>query len=71
MTQELTTGKTEIDLAWTDLTWLLFRHHVSWANYIQTGDQPDCDNDSAETCKPVSADTYKTPGIWNPSAAVH
>ena len=34
VTQELTTGKTEIDLAWTDLTWLLFRHHVSWANYI-------------------------------------
>ncbi len=63
--QELTTGTTSIDLAWTDLTWLLFVHHVSWAYYIQTGTQPDCDDDSAETCAPV-AQSAKTPGIWNP-----
>ncbi len=63
--QELTTGTTTIDLAWTDLTWLLFAHHVSWAYYVQTGVQPDCGNDSAETCAPV-AQSAKTPGIWNP-----
>jgi phospholipase C len=63
--QEVATGTTSIDLAWTDVTWLLFEHHVSWAYYVQTGSQPDCDNDSAETCAPV-AQSAKTPGIWNP-----
>src|SRR5579871_1553774 len=33
--EELATGKTNIDLAWTDITWLLHRHHVSWAYYIK------------------------------------
>ncbi len=65
VTQELATGTTDIDLAWTDLTWLMFRHHVSWGYFIQTGSQPDCNNDSAETCASV-AQNYKTPGIWNP-----
>jgi phospholipase C len=65
VTEELATGKTDIDLAWTDLTYLLFRHHVSWGYYVQAGYQPDCANDSAETCAPVPQN-YKTPGIWNP-----
>jgi phospholipase C len=63
--QELATGKTSIDLAWTDITWLLFARHVSWAYYVQKGIQPDCDNDSAETCPPVRQ-APTTPGIWNP-----
>jgi phospholipase C len=63
--QELTTGKTSIDLAWTDITWLLYAKHVSWAYYIQTGTQPDCDDDSDETCAPVRQ-SATTPGIWNP-----
>jgi phospholipase C len=63
--RELTTGKTDIDLAWTDLTWLLYARQVSWRYYIQTGDQPDCDDDSAETCAPVPQ-RFSTPGIWNP-----
>jgi phospholipase C len=63
--QALRTGTADITNAWTDITWLLYNHHVSWAYYVQTGDQPDCDNDSAETCPPV-AQTYLTPGIWNP-----
>jgi phospholipase C len=62
---ELTTGKTTIDLAWTDITWLLYMHHVSWGYYVQDGWQPDCTNDAAETCKPVKQAFY-TPGIWNP-----
>jgi len=62
---ELATGKTSIDLAWTDITWLLYARHVSWAYYVQTGTQPDCDNDSALTCTPV-AQSAATPGIWNP-----
>jgi len=63
--QELRTGQTSIDLAWTDITWLLFAHHVSWAYYVQTGVQPDCGDDAAETCAPVPQ-SAKTPGIWNP-----
>ena len=63
--RELVTGQTRIDLAWTDITWLLFAHHVSWAYYVQRGIQPDCDNDAAETCRPVRQ-SATTPGIWNP-----
>lgn len=63
--EELTTGTSQIVNAWTDITWLLYAKHVSWAYYVQTGTQPDCDNDSAETCAPVPQ-KYTTPGIWNP-----
>jgi phospholipase C len=63
--RELRTGKTSIDLAWTDITWLLYAHHVSWGYYVQSGNQPDCSNDSAETCAPVPQN-WQTPGIWNP-----
>jgi phospholipase C len=63
--EELKDGKTSIDLAWTDVTWLLYAHHVSWAYYVQAGSQPDCDNDAAETCAPVPQ-TATSPGIWNP-----
>jgi len=63
--QELTTGATSIDLAWTDITWLLYAHHVSWAYYVQPGSQPDCPNNGAETCVTVRQDAA-TPGIWNP-----
>jgi phospholipase C len=63
--EELTTGKIAIDLAWTDITWLLYAEHVSWAYYVQSGSQPDCDNDTAETCA-VVRQSASTPGIWNP-----
>jgi phospholipase C len=63
--EELATGTAKIDLAWTDITWLLHAHHVSWAYYVQKGIQPDCQNDSAVTCAPVKQ-VATTPGIWNP-----
>jgi phospholipase C len=63
--QEMTTGTTSIDFAWTDITYLLNAHHVSWAYYIQGGTQPDCANSSALACGPVHQGP-KTPGIWNP-----
>jgi phospholipase C len=63
--KELVTGTTSIDLAWTDITWLLHAHHVSWAYYVQKGGQPDCANSAALTCAPVKQ-SAKTPGIWNP-----
>src|SRR5215470_17056694 len=63
--QELTTGTTTIDLAWTDITWLLHAHHVSWRYYVQKGAQPDCASDSALACSPIQQ-RASTPGIWNP-----
>jgi phospholipase C len=65
VTQELESGVAEYDFAWTDITWLLYAKHVSWAYYIQTGTQPDCGDDGAETCAPIPQ-RYSTPGIWNP-----
>src|ERR1022692_1115830 len=62
---ELETGVADYNLAWTDITWLLYAKHVSWAYYIQTGTQPDCADDGAETCSPIPQ-RYSTPGIWNP-----
>jgi phospholipase C len=51
--------------AWTDLTYLLYQHHVSWGYYVVKGTEPDCEDDGAETCAPVPQGA-KTPGIWNP-----
>jgi phospholipase C len=62
---ELVKGSTSLDLAWTDITWLLYAHHVSWRYYVQSGAQPDCAVDSHETCRRVKQ-SAKTPGIWNP-----
>jgi len=63
--RELATGRAPIALAWTDITWLLYTHHVSWAYYVEAGTQPDCANGSALTCAPVRQNV-QTPGIWNP-----
>jgi phospholipase C len=51
--------------AWTDITYPLHQHGVSWAYYVFKGTEPDCENDSAMTCTPV-AQGPTTPGIWNP-----
>ncbi len=51
--------------AWTDLTYLLHRAHVSWGYYVVTGTEPDCDNPAAESCPP-KRQSSNTPGIWNP-----
>ena len=50
--------------AWTDLTWLLHRSHVSWAYYIQPGPEPDCA--SGGTFCQYDPQDPRTPGIWNP-----
>jgi phospholipase C len=63
--EKLATGKTRIHLAWTDITYLLHKNHVSWAYYVQKGTQPDCQDDSAITCSPVQQGA-RTLGIWNP-----
>ncbi|MBI3744449.1 MAG: phospholipase, partial [Chloroflexi bacterium] len=50
--------------AWTDLTYLLFKHHVSWKYYVAEGTEPDCEDDEA-ICPP-KPQRAGTPGIWNP-----
>ena len=52
------------DYAWTDLTYLLHKHHVSWRYFIVKGAQPDCDDDGM-VCTPPKQ-SAGTPGIWNP-----
>jgi phospholipase C len=43
----------------------LYRAGVSWGYYVFRGAEPDCESDSAVTCKPVTQGP-KTPGVWNP-----
>jgi phospholipase C len=64
---ELQPGENRRDpiYAWTDLTYLLHRGHVSWGYFITEGTEPDCEDDDAVTCKPVPMGV-STPGIWNP-----
>ena len=58
-----TTGKPP-DYAWTDLTYLLHKYHVSWSYYVHNGGQPDC-ADNQMFCAPIPQNS-RTPGIWNP-----
>jgi phospholipase C len=51
--------------AWTDLTYLLHAHHVSWAYYVAPGGEPDCVNPDAIRC-PFHLQGPTTPQIWNP-----
>jgi len=52
------------DYAWTDLTYLLHRHGVSWRYYIARGTEPDCDRGHL-VCRSVHQDE-ETPGLMNP-----
>jgi len=51
--------------AWTDITYLLHKHRVSWGYYVFQGNEPDCESDASMTCAPVPQ-SAQTPGIWNP-----
>jgi phospholipase C len=52
------------DYPWTDLTYLLHAHRVSWAYYVMDGFEPDCEADQS-SCK-LRPQSARTPGIWNP-----
>ena len=57
--------------AWTDLTYLLHKYHVTWNYYVQKGVQPDCNGNPDESvagCAPVKQGAG-TPSIWNPLPA--
>src|SRR5436190_1498211 len=49
---------------WTDLTYLLHAHHVSWAYYVTRGAAPDCDTGPISCYTKLGKST--TPGMWNP-----
>jgi len=51
--------------AWTDLTWLMDRAHVTWKYYVAPGTEPDCEDASEQTCV-QRGQNAGTPGIWNP-----
>jgi phospholipase C len=51
---------------WTDITYLLRKHGVSWGYYVSPGFQPDCANDAMD-CAFVPQN-FSTPSIWNPLA---
>ncbi len=51
--------------AWTDLTYLMYKHNVSWAYYVAEGTQPDCVDPDEVPCQP-KLQKSATPNIWNP-----
>jgi phospholipase C len=62
--QAIATGTAPIKDAWTDITYLLHQHHVSWGYFVEDGTEPDCIDDA--TACPPRPQNYRTPGIWNP-----
>ena len=52
---------------WTDLTYLLYQHNISWRYYLDQGAQPDCD-EGQMACAPKQQTPY-VPSIWNPLPA--
>jgi phospholipase C len=50
--------------AWTDLTYLLHKHGISWGYFVTPGGQPDC-TDGDANCSSARI-TPGTPNIWNP-----
>ncbi len=55
--------------AWTDITWLLHRYHVSWRYYIVKGAAPDCAVAAQVLCKATGPGSRSTANIWNPLPA--
>ena len=51
--------------AWTDLTYLLHKHHISWRYYIFKGIEPACESDLKASCAPVTHGPFSSPS-WNP-----
>jgi phospholipase C len=52
--------------AWTDITQLLHEHHVSWANYVFAGEEPDCDEIAGPIICTPGKQHAQTSNIWNP-----
>lgn len=57
-------GTSNLEYAWTDLTYLLYKNNVSWAYYLSEGIEPDC-ADGEMLCIQNQLKVV-VPGIWNP-----
>jgi phospholipase C len=53
---------TQPDFRWTDLTYMLAQHHVSWRYYISGQTVPDCDNGA----EPGECAPSPTPSVGSP-----
>ncbi len=62
--RRLSGNRGNLRYSWTDITFLLYRHNVSWAYYLSEGSQPDCADD-AMFCDPLPQ-RAGVPEIWNP-----
>jgi phospholipase C len=51
--------------AWTDLTYLLHKQHVSWRYYIFRGIEPACESNLRASCAPVTQGPISSP-TWDP-----
>ncbi len=51
--------------AWTDLSYLLHQHHISWRYYMFNGSEPECDSDASLPCTPAR-NGPKSLSIWYP-----
>ncbi len=51
--------------AWTDLTYLLHKHNVSWRYYIFKGIEPACESNLKASCSPVTNGPISSPS-WDP-----
>ncbi len=56
--------------AWTDVTYLLHTHHVTWGYYVMRSTEPGCegDDDAAvfKDCPLSIRNATRTQGLWNP-----
>ncbi len=54
--------------AWTDMTYLLYKHNVSWGYYTADGTPPDCDDPEQMTCPSATSTPPLTTTVdwWNP-----
>jgi phospholipase C len=50
---------------WTDITYLLHKHHVSWKYFVFTGGEPECDINEDIPCS-AGGNLQPTPEIWSP-----
>ena len=57
-------ASTDPRYAWTDITYLLHAHNISWGYYLDEGAQPDCDTGTM-ACAPKNQ-KVGVPSIWNP-----
>jgi phospholipase C len=56
----------DTNFAWTDITYLLHKHHVSWGYFIKASLEPDCLHGGPNGDCPAIPQRVDTPSAWNP-----